>query len=235
MLLAAGMLATAKGFTQNEMALIHQNKAVAKTKAAASQTIQLQKGALFIVISSITKPGAQQLMNDYFQKVFPIASKNGFKPLASLPIDQVVAGDYKPNNFVGLYSWPDMQSAAAFLKELPNSELTPMRKKIWHELKQVMGRVEEDFQFTIYADKIYEVQTIWNASQVKEDLKKYHGKIVFDFPVTGYEDLNNGTQPSQTILIEWRSKKDADMYRKQRNATHREEAFLTHLQLPPKK
>ena len=214
---------------QNEMTTNHQQKS--KSEKMKSQTIKLKKGELFLVISSITKPEAQNLMNDYFEKVFPIASKNGFKPIASLPIDKVVAGNYKPNNFVGLYSWPNMDAVQAFLMELPNSELTPMRKKIWDELKQVIGYVEMDFEFTLHTDKIYEVQTIWNDTQVKEDLNKFNGKIIFDFPIIGYEDLNNGKSPTQAIIIEWKSEKDAKKYRMKKKSNHKEESFLTHLQM----
>ncbi|MFI1773331.1 hypothetical protein [Thalassobellus citreus] len=237
-LLCIGLFALTFGTiqSQNEMTINHQKKSNMETMKMTSQshTLKLKKGELFLIISSITKPGAQNLMNDYFEKVFPIASKNGFKPLASLPIDKVVAGNYKPNNFVGLYSWPSMDAVQAFLMELPNSELTTMRKKIWNELKQVIVSVEMDFEITLHEAKVYEIQTIWNDNQIKEDLKNFNGNIIFNLPITGYEDLNNGKKPTQTILIEWDSKKDANAYRTRKKPII-EESFITHLQLPEQK
>lgn len=223
------LFTTYPGSSQNQMATDHQ-----MTK---SQTIKLKKGELFLVISSITKPDAQDLMNAYFGKIFPVASKNGFKPLASLPIDKIVAGNYKPNNFVGLYSWPNMSSVESFLKEMPNSELKPMRMKIWNELKQSVANVTEDFEFTLKEGKVYEVQTLWGDGSMGKKMnqsliEKYNGKIIIDFPVVSYEDLNNGMPPSQIILIEWSSEKEAKKYRMKKKSSNKEESFYTHLQIP---
>lgn len=239
---AVAFLAACTGNSQNEMAMNHQKPTtnMMEMKNGASQTIRLEKGELFLVISSVTKPGAENLMNEYFGKVFPIATKNGFKPLATLPIDKVVSGDYKPNNFTGLYSWPNMMAVEAFLKELPNSELTPMRKKIWEELKQVIVGVSEDVEFTLYDNKIYEVQTIWSDMPIDEAkntslIERNKGRVVLSFPVTGYEDLNSGKAPSQVILIEWESEKNATKYRTKKSKYMIEESFLTHLKIPEKK
>lgn len=240
------LFAACSGNSQNQMVSDHQmkeesinqKKEMMKGEMTKSQTIKLKKGELFLVISSITKPGAQDLMNDYFGKVFPIAQKNGFKPLSTLPIDRIVAGNYEPNNFVGLYSWPNMSSVESFLKELPNSELTPMRVKIWDELKQSVGNVTEDFEFTLQEGKIYELQTLWSNDSMasKKDqslIEKYHGKIILDFPVVSYEDLNNGMPRTQIVLIEWHSDKNAKKYRmKKKKSSNREESFYTHLQMP---
>ncbi len=229
--------------SQNEMSMNHQKKATAKmmeTKTPSSQTIKLKKGELFLVISSITKPGTENSMNEYFGKIFPVASKHGFKPLATLPIDKVLSGDYKPNNFFGLYSWPSMAAVQAFSKELPNSELLPMRQKVWGELKQNILSVEQDLEFTMHKDKVYEIQTIWNGMPNDEGkneslVKKHKGKILLSAPVAGYEDLNNGKAPSQVVIIEWKSEKDASKYRTKKKKYMVEESFLTHLTIPEKK
>ncbi|PCJ96493.1 MAG: hypothetical protein COA50_06850 [Flavobacteriaceae bacterium] len=243
--LALVMLTAYSVKSQNQMAMNHQmkqenmdqKKETMSNEMTKGQTIKLKKGELFLVISSITKPGAQDLMNAYFEKVFPIAQKNGFKPLSSLPIDKIVAGSYKPNNFVGLYSWPNTKAVSSFLKELPNSELTPMRMKIWDELKQSACNVTKDFEFTLKEGKVYEVQTIWSDAGMGEKkmhsiIKKYDGKIIFNFPVLSYEDLHNGMPPSQIVLIEWPNKAAAEMYRMNKKSSHKEESFYTHLQLP---
>jgi hypothetical protein len=240
------LFAACSGNSQNQMASDHQmkeennkqKKEMMNNEMTKSQTIKLKKGELFLVVSSITKPDAQDLMNAYFGKVFPIATKNGFKPLSTLPIDKIVAGNYKPNGFVGLYSWPNMSSVQSFLKELPNSELTPMRVKIWDELKQSVGSVTEDFEYTLKEGKVYELQTLWGddskASKKNQSLiEKYDGKIILDFPVVSYEDLNNGMPPTQIVLIEWHTDKDAEKYRmKKKKSSNKEESFYTHLQMP---
>ncbi|WP_117884208.1 hypothetical protein [Aureibaculum luteum] len=239
-ILVATFLITFDGNSQQEMQMSHKKKSNAKMEKSTSQIIKLKKGELFLVISSTTKPEVGNLMNDYFGKVFPVAAKNGFKPLANLTIDKIVSGYYKPNNFFGLYTWPSMMAVQAFLKELPNSELTPMRKKIWTELKQNIVSVEKDFEFTLYSDKIYEIQTIFSDMPIDEDknkslAKKYNGKIVLSFPIAGYEDLNNGKGPNQIVIIEWKSNKDATKYRTKKSKYMVEESFLTHLEVPKNK
>lgn len=238
------LLTACSGNSQDQMTSDHQMKEenINQEKGMVmdmtkSQTIKLKKGELFLVVSSITKPDAQDLMNAYFGKVFPVASKNGFKPLASLPIDKIVAGNYMPNNFVGLYSWPSMDAVQSFLTELPNSELKPMRMKIWSELKQSVGNVTEDFEFTLQEGKVYELQSLWSDGSMDEEknrslVKKYDGKIILNFPVISYEDLNNGTSPSRIILVEWSSDKDAQKYRMKKKSSDKEESFYTHLQMP---
>lgn len=240
------LLTACSGNSQDQMASDHQMKEgnINQKKGmmmdmTKSQTIKLKKGELFLVVSSITKPDAQDLMNAYFGKVFPVASKNGFKPLASLPIDKIVTGNYMPNNFVGLYSWPSMDAVQSFLTELPNSELKPMRMEIWNELKQSVGNVTEDFEFTLQEGKVYELETLWGDASMDKKMnrsmaEKHNGKIILDFPVVSYEDLNNGMPPSQMILIEWPSEKKAEKYRMKKKSSNKEESFYIHLQMPAK-
>ncbi len=222
---------------QNAMVESHQMKIMEKMETARQHQVTLKKGELFLVISSITKSGAQEAMNGYFQKVFPIASKNGFKPLANLPIDNVVAGSYKPNNFFGLYTWPNQKAVESFLKELPNSELKPMRLKIWEELKQSAVIVDKETSLIFNEGKVYEITMLWNKKKLKEKkIKKHHGSVLFSAPVSGYEDLTLGNKPEHVAIIEWNSEKEARAYKFHAHGNlDDEESFYTHIQIPEKK
>ncbi|TYA74535.1 hypothetical protein [Seonamhaeicola marinus] len=218
---------------QNAMVKSHQMNTMEKTKPTKQHQISLKKGDLFLVISSITKPDAQKAMNAYFQKVFPIASKYGFKPLANLPIDNIVAGSYKPNNFFGLYTWPNKEAAASFLKELPNSELKPMRLKIWDELKQSAIIIDQETTLTFSNEKVYEITMLYNKKKLKEKkINKHHGKVLFSKPVSGYEDLTSGSAPDYLAIIEWNSEEEARAYKYHAHgALDNEETFYTHIQI----
>jgi len=221
--------------SQNKMVESHQMSNYEKTISNEQHQIKLKKGELFLVISSITKADAQEEMNNYFKKVFPIASKHGFKPLANLPIDKVVTGKYMPNNFFGLYTWPNQKAVESFLSELPNSELTPMRLKIWEKLKQVMTVVKAATTLTFYEGKIYEILTLWNEKQLNpKKIEKLNGKIIYSSPVSGYEDLTGGKSPKQIAIIEWSSENEAKAYKHNNYTRNIVESFYTHIQIPEK-
>lgn len=200
-----------------------------QNKMGMEHSVSLKKGELMAVISSKTKDGADEKMKVYFEKVFPVASKHGFKPLASFPIDKVVEGNYRPNNFVGLYSWPNMNAVQGFLKELPQDELTEMRLEIWEELKQIAVMIEEDVTFTFEENKVYEIRSL-TTSRSLEDITENGGRVVFDFKVAAYEDLKGAQQPTVVSFIEWDSEKKANAYTTQKMMTDGE-VFFTHLEL----
>ncbi len=194
-----------------------------------TQEIKLKKGEVFLVISSITKQGTEEKMKAYFEKVFPIASKYGFKPLASFPIDQIIEGDYMPNNFVGIYSWPNKAAVKSFLEELPQSELKSLRVEIWDELKQSAIMINKDVSFTFNDSKIYEIRSLWSAREL-EEITSNGGKVVFDYEVSGYEDLNAGDKPTRISFIEWSTIDKAEQYAEKKKMTDGE-VFLTHLEI----
>ncbi|NMH87525.1 hypothetical protein [Flavivirga algicola] len=235
--LSISMLCVANLKAQNAMVKSHQMNNMEKATSAKQHQITLKKDELLLIISSITKPGAQEAMNGYFQKVFPIASKNGFKPLANFPIDKVVAGSYRPNNFFGLYTWTNQKAVDAFLKELPNSELRPMRLKVWEELKQPVVIVDKETTLTFNEGKVYEITMLWNKKRLKEKkIKKHGGRILFNAPVSGYEDLTSGNAPQQIAIVEWNSEEEAKAYKYHvHGSLDNEEAFYTHIQIPEKK
>jgi len=68
-----------------------------------SQTIQLKKGELFVAVVGHQMDGKEELLKEYFGVVFPPAQKYGFTPLGQLNIDKVAAGNFMPNEFVGLF------------------------------------------------------------------------------------------------------------------------------------
>jgi len=94
-----------------------------KVDQGKSQTVALKKGELFLAIVGYQMSGKEDLLNEYFGIVFPPAQKHGFTPLGQLPIDEVAIGDFVPNEFIGLFKWPGMESVQGFLGEVSPEEL----------------------------------------------------------------------------------------------------------------
>lgn len=89
----------------------------ATTVSAKEKTITFKQGERISIISSKLNPDKEQAMQEYFQKAFPLASSHGFAPLGRLNIKAVKFGNYKPDTFIGIYSWPSRVAEQAFEKE----------------------------------------------------------------------------------------------------------------------
>lgn len=212
-----------------------QNKQMMNTsEMTKSQTIELKKGELFLAVVGYQMAGKEQLLQEYFGIVFPPAQKNGFTPLGKLPIDEVAAGSFMPNEFVGLFKWPNMESVQGFLSEVSPDRLQELRVEIWSELKQHMVVVSEDVALTFHDNKVYEVKMLWTDQMPNsESIENNKGKVVFSSQLAGYEDLGKNQAPNNLLIIEWDSKADAESFSKMNTLSYtKEEAFFTHFDFP---
>lgn len=223
--------------TEEEPMTKQEPKMDSNHKMDKKHTVSLKKGELFIVIYADQKEGTDELLQDYFKKVFPSAQKNGFTPLGKFLVDGVAAGNFNPSNFVGIYKWPNAESVQGFFAEISPEELTQLRVKIWDELKQNMIMVPEDVSFTVQENKVYEVKALWNDEAVKVDeIIENGGKIVVNNTVDGYEDLGKNEAPTQILIVEWENKAKAESF-KSMNVfeVNNEEAFYTHFDFSEQK
>lgn len=203
-------------------------------KTTKSQTISLKKGELFLAVIGYQMSGKESLLQEYFSIVFPPAQKNGFTPLGQLPIKKVASGNFIPNEFIGLFKWPNMQSVQAFLSEVSPNELTKLRMKIWSELKQHMVIIQENTNITFKENKIYEVKMLWTSKKIKTgQITRKGGNIILNSPIAGYEDLGKNIAPNHLLIIEWNSEKTANTFNyKEALKVKKEEAFYTSFSFP---
>lgn len=201
-----------------------------------SHTIALKKGELFLVAIADQKEGKEQLLQEYFGTIMPSAMKNGFTPLGQLHIDNVVkANNFTPNNFIGLFKWPNMASIQTFMSDFTPEQLKKLRMPIWNEFKANMIALQEDKSLVLDESKLYEVKTLWSKEMVMTNsISKNGGNVILNQPIAGYEDLNGNKAPNQILIIEWNDKKAADMFNKMNMLkSSKEEAFYTHFTLFP--
>lgn len=220
--------------TQKSANTSQKMEKASSTEMIKSQTIQLKKGELFVAVVGYQMEKKEDLLEEYFGIIFPPAQKNGFTPLGQLAIDQVAAGNFMANEFVGLFKWPGMESVQAFLGEVSPDQLAKLRVKIWSELKQHMIIVTEDMEMTFVAGKTYEVKMVWSDQMLSADnIKSSGGKVILNKPVAGYEDLGKNESPNNLMIIEWNNKKSAEEFRKMTALkSKKEEAFYTHFTFP---
>ncbi|MEO9513958.1 MAG: hypothetical protein ABJN84_02380 [Flavobacteriaceae bacterium] len=199
-------------------------------------TISLKKGELFLVAIADQKEGKEQLLQEYFATIMPSAMKNGFTPLGQLHIDDIVkANNFEPNNFIGMFKWPNMTSVQTFMSDFTPEQLKKLRIPIWNEFKANMIALQEDINLVLDEDKVYEVKTLWTEEMVKvSSISKNGGQVILNQPIAGYEDLKGNEAPNQILIIEWNDKKTADKFGEMNVLkSKKEEAFYTHFTLFP--
>ena len=152
------------------------------SKMDKTHTIVLKKGELFLVAIADQKEGKEQLLQEYFGTIMPSAMKNGFTPLGQLHIDDIVkANNFKPNNFIGLFKWPNMTSVQTFMSDFTPEQLKKLRMPIWNEFKANMIALQEDKNLVINESKLYEVKTLWTKEMVKTNsISKNGGRVILN-------------------------------------------------------
>lgn len=203
-----------------------------KSKIISSEhLIDFKKHEILVVAVADQKPGKETELQDYFNTIMPTAMKNGLSFVGQLHIDKVVKADnYDPNNFIGLFKWPNMQSAMTFGQEFPPNKIKELRIPIWNEFKGHLIAIQKDETIKLNQDKTYEVKFVWSKKGLDaKAIKKNGGKIVLEQTILGYEDLNGHSAPNQLIIIEWASQRSADAFYKSHSLQlDKEEAFYTH-------
>lgn len=120
------------------------------TMQSKTHTLELKQGEFFLVAIADQKENTEDLFQSYINKVISVAMENGFMPLGQLPIDKIVkANNFTPNNFVGLFKWPNMASIEAFSAKFPPEELKKLRMPIWEEFKAHMIIPRKDMKLLL--------------------------------------------------------------------------------------
>ncbi len=127
----------------------------------------LQKGQVLDVLFINTRAGVEDLQKEYFQTVFPLASKLGYHRLPGFPISNVpLQGNYHPE-FLALAYWDDLDSRSSAMatieKEVP--DFHDRRKAIWTSFNITYFELQEDVSFEIDEHKYYVVSAYWGEDK----------------------------------------------------------------------
>lgn len=208
-----------------------QQSSTTVSKMDNMHTVTLKKGELLVVAVAEQKADKEAQLQKYFNTIMPTAMQNGLSFVGQLHIDEVnKANNYKPNNFIGLFKWPNMKAAMAFGTTFPPEKIKELRMPIWNEFKGHVIAIQNDDTLMIKEDKIYEVKIIWTKDMIKtKSIEKKGGTILLNQPIAAYEDLKGNKAPNQILIIEWDNTKAADTFNKKNlMKSEKEESFYTH-------
>ena len=162
-------------------------------------TVQFDQGSTLAVLIGIVKPDRMQARNQYFQSVFPIASKYQYNLGVAFNVRTPTRGNYHPG-FVAIASWPSAEHRYRFLQDpaVP-SDLSAQRREIWARFDQMFyENIDEAVTFEVRSDKIYVFSNFWVEDQ--QLFKSYLQSFTAGMAAAGGEFL--------TLLEEGQSPKD---------------------------
>ncbi len=196
---------------------------LATTAAAESDTysIKFKKGQRLAVIAPKLRVDGQDAQNQYFQSVFPLANKEGFKLEMSWVNPETQSGEFYPD-VISLYSWPSAEAEQRFESNPEWPALKQTRSEAWEELKIMSFTLKRSYKlkvnpsktYTIFFGKISDFEAYDNyLKAVKPILKQAKGRIALKAEVETYEYLSDGPRgPEVVVITEWQEPDGPDRY-----------------------
>lgn len=168
--------------------------------------IDLRAGEQLIIATSRTHDGAGPSMQAYFEEIGPLAGSYGFTGRGQLTVVEANAGSFKPNNFVGLYTFPSAENAMRFAKDERWPAIKAKRPRIWSELRISNYVIAVPTTLRFQNSKVYEIRYEWLTSDapMERDLTAGAGKLIASFTRGQHEMLPTELDgPARIQFIEW--------------------------------
>lgn len=175
--------------------------------------ITLEPGQRLTLVLPDADSSAEAVQEQYLAGTFAIASQHGFTEQHSFAISEVLVGEQQPEA-LGIYSWPDAQSAQAMRHDPQVEKLAPLRAQGWHEMHIVDVDIDKPQQLQFASDKRYTFAVVW----IKDEVQYEHylqatdpqreamgAKVIFMAPVAEFNAIHPvslGT-PNRVVIVEW--------------------------------
>lgn len=198
-----------------------------KDDKAISADITFKANKLIEVALLSVKAGKEsQFMNDYFSQVMPVAMPYGARPIASFAVTRKVEGT-KPAQMVVFFEWESIDQKRSFEKNPKYLELRNLRDDALSFLSQGYFQVQEDVNYTISDDKVYDFAGLFIDPNNAPKLEEYFGAVfpVAQSPKYGYTPIatlasipgvhDQNYHPTLIAFAEWKGgSKAVDMLQK---------------------
>ncbi len=170
---AATLALTALGFIASSAT----TGAEPAANAPAGIAVDFRQGRLIEVALMSVKPGKEeQLTSEYFAQVMPITAEYGMRPLATLAVQTVPAGELRPQ-MIGFFEWPSIEQRTAFDEDPRFRRIKGIRDDALSFLTVGYFKVESDTTVTFHADRLYEVYSLWINAENADQLQSYFEQV----------------------------------------------------------
>ena len=179
--------------------------------AAVAADHQLEPRQQLTFVLSESRPGGEQVAQNYFSRAFPMAQANGMRELTTFKVQKTLVGGGAPQGS-GLYLWPSREAAKrARLDATYVTELRPLRSQAWIDLQSVDMQIVSPMTLRLARDKTYTAALVWGPEAIGF-ANKFEGKarLVLDLPASRYENLKDGetSPPDRVVILEWNAAED---------------------------
>lgn len=176
------------------------------------KSFNFKKGQVLDIIFLNQKPDKDNLLQEYFKLVFPVAQKNGYNPQSGVSIEKYTQGNYHPQSMVFGY-WNTFDSRSEFLSEIRNTvpDFHKRRSDLWSTFALTYWELQNDLSFEINSDKYNVVTAYWRKdgeSLVKfksawsQKVKQLGGNITVEL-TNGASPFGYYYNPDYLVITEW--------------------------------
>ena len=179
---------------------------------AREMVVRLAAGEILTIGSARHRPGAEPLMRAYFRAVGPIAGPHGFAAKGRLNVVASEANGFKPNNFVGFFSFPSKAASQRFGRDPRWPAVRAQRPKIWRELRLSHYEATGPAMLRFRSDKVYEVRYEWytrpadgvGTGESRRTTDAGAGRVIATFIKGAHEMMPTSVPPPTRIrILEW--------------------------------
>jgi uncharacterized protein (DUF1330 family) len=186
-------------------------------RGATGGKITFSKGELLQLVSATYVKGKSGELRNYFSKAFPLAREHGYTPLIQFQVNEVLAGTYRPEGFIGLYKWPGTAAADQFERDPRWAPIKATRPDVFQELRVSTFALDADLPLVLKDGHVYEIQLLWMSQEnpgayqryteaVEDALGRAGGRVLARFKGGKYESVQPWPrQPDQIVILDWPS------------------------------
>lgn len=208
--------------TISSMAMTKNKNVESKLK---SIEVTFKKDKLIeVAFLSVDQSKKQQLQEEYFKKVMPIAKEYGMKPLAKMGV-QYSYSEFVNPQMVGFFEWESKAQHKAFLKDPRLLKIKPIRDDALTFLRLGYFTVEQDTKVTFTSGELMEVYAMWLNPSETHRMQTYFknvmplitgkgNKYAVKFPLAlKSQSYGNDTyQPEVFGIALWKNKKSSTQF-----------------------
>ncbi|TYA71531.1 DUF1330 domain-containing protein [Seonamhaeicola marinus] len=150
---------------------------IAQNSTKKSINVLFKKNKIIeVAFLSINPQKKQQLAEEYFKKVMPIAKEYGMKPLAKIKIDYAYSEFVKPQ-ILGFFEWESEQQHQAFLKDPRFQKIKPIRDDALDFLRLGYFKIEKNTTVKFDSGKLIEIFALWLNPEEAHRMQTYFKNV----------------------------------------------------------
>jgi len=140
-------------------------------------SLSFEKGQVVSFVTTATKMGSEESHRQYNERKSDLAAPFGFRREGMLRITSARAGNFVPDQFIQVLSWPSRSSVEKFNASSEWVKLRETQKDILDELRINSVIIPQDMTITFQNDKIYRVVSLWINPDYPNDFFKYRDAL----------------------------------------------------------